>query len=217
MQSPFLPAFEDLPTTLPIFPLQGALVFPGAQLPLNIFEPRYLNMVQDAMATHHLIGMVQPDERNDEPAHGVRTTGGAGRITYYSETRDGRIEIILTGVCRFDIVRELSCNRGYRLVEPGWRRFRKDYLLSAHDEQPERERFFAALDDYLTAKALDIDTAAIRQMSFPLLVNVLSTLLPLPHEDKQRMLEAVGFFDQYRLLSHAIGMTDHDIPRHLKH
>lgn len=217
MQSPFLPAFDQLPTTLPIFPLQSALVFPGAQLPLNIFEPRYLNMVQDAMATHHLIGMVQPDPRNDEPAHGVHTTGGAGRITYYSETRDGRIEIILTGVCRFDIVRELSCIRGYRLVEPAWRRFRKDYVLSTHDEQPERERFFAALDDYLTAKALEIDTAAIRQMSFPLLVNVLCTLLPLPHEDKQRMLEAVGFFEQYRLLSLAIGMTDYDIPRHLKH
>ena len=79
MQSPFLPAFDHLPTTLPIFPLQRALVFPGAQLPLNIFEPRYLNMVQDAMATHHLIGMVQPDARRDQPAHGVHTTGGAGR------------------------------------------------------------------------------------------------------------------------------------------
>jgi uncharacterized protein len=217
MRNPFLPTFEDLPSTLPIFPLKGALVMPGAQLPLNIFEPRYLNMVQDALATHHLIGMVQPDERSAAPAHSVHVTGGAGRITYYHETSDGRIEIILTGVCRFDITRELASIRGYRLAEPDWRRFHADYELPAYGDLPERRRFMDALDDYLLSKELEIDTTAIQRMPFPLLVNVLCTLLPLHHHDKQAIIEAVEFSDRYRLLSRTIGMAESDVPRHLRH
>lgn len=217
MQNPFLPNFEDLPSALPVFPLEGALVMPGAQLPLNIFEPRYLNMVQDALATHHLIGMVQPDEHGADHARRVHITGGAGRITYFNETMDGRIEIILTGVCRFDITRELPSIRGYRMAEADWRRFRADYELPSFEDPAERRRFMDALDDYLLSNELEIDTAAIQRMPFPLLVNVLCTLLPLHHHDKQAIIEAVEFSDRYRLLSHTIGMTATDIPRHLRH
>ncbi|MCU7862284.1 MAG: LON peptidase substrate-binding domain-containing protein, partial [Candidatus Thiodiazotropha sp. (ex Lucinoma kastoroae)] len=86
MPNPFIPEYQQLPTTLPIFPLISAVVMPGAQLPLNIFEPRYLNMVQDVLASHHLIGMVQPDEDNPSSKHQLHTTGCAARISSYNET-----------------------------------------------------------------------------------------------------------------------------------
>lgn len=217
MQNPFLPSYEQLPLNLPIFPLKGALVMPGAQLPLNIFEPRYLDMIQDALATHHLIGMVQPDNRGTAPEHRVYATGSAGRITFYNETHDGRIEIVLTGVCRFEIVRELPSLREYRLVEPDWRRFRTDYEFPALDEMPDRQAFFSALDDYLLSKALEIDTSAIRKLPFSLLLNVLATLLPLRHRDKQTIIEAVTFPERYQLLSSNIGMPVGNVPRDLRH
>ena len=113
--TPFMPGFDQLPETLPIFPLSDAVVMPGSELPLNIFEPRYLNMVSDALSTHRMIGMIQPDpDARDED--GLCRTGCAGRITQYRETSDGRIEMVLSGVCRFDLGEELG---GFAFQEPG--------------------------------------------------------------------------------------------------
>ena len=114
--SPFVQPFEQLPPTLPVFPLSSAVVLPATNLPLNIFEPRYLNMVQDAIESHRLIGMIQP--RYDTANPGLYQVGCAGRITRYAETNDGRLEIALTGLCRFTIGEELSTTCGYRLVKP---------------------------------------------------------------------------------------------------
>src|SRR5687768_12540547 len=108
---------ESLPSRFPVFPLRGALLLPGGNLPLNIFEPRYLQMVRDAMQTDQVIGMVQPRETEDQEPLPLYRTGCAGRITRFSETEDGRYEIVLTGVCRFDIAQEIETEKLYRQVQ----------------------------------------------------------------------------------------------------
>ena len=200
MPNTFITEYHQLPQTLPIFPLTGAVIMPGAQLPLNIFEPRYLNMVQDAMATHHLIGMVQPDNEATHGSQGVCATGCSARITLYNETKDGRIEIVLTGVCRFDIVNELSTTRGYRLITPSWKRFKSDYDLADSSVGEARETIYATLERYLSANELKTDINQLENLSTNHLVNILTTTLPLPHEDKQSIIEAVSFDDRYQLL-----------------
>ncbi|MEJ2464364.1 MAG: LON peptidase substrate-binding domain-containing protein [Candidatus Thiodiazotropha sp.] len=207
MQSPFVPAFDHLPTTLPIFPLEGAVVMPGAQLPLNIFEPRYLNMVQDALASHHLIGMIQPETQ----------TGCAGRISAYQETTDGRIEIVLSGVCRFDILQELATTRGYRMVVPDWSRFATDYEFPRFDKRRQQRHFFTELDHYLQAKELEIEEAIIHKLPFARLLNVLTTLLPLHHHDKQAIIETVSFDERYKLLISQFELAGNGSPSHMRH
>jgi uncharacterized protein len=218
MQNPFLTRFEQLPFRLPIFPLQNALVLPGAQLPLNIFEPRYLEMVQDSLASHHLIGMVQPLEAvplQENPA--LYQTGSAGRITSYRETLDGRMEIILTGVCRFDITQEIAASHSYRIVEPDWRRFASDYELSAPEDEPEKPQLLNTLDSYLKANNLELNREALEELPFAQALNVLTTLLPLPHIDKQHILETVPISDRYLLLTSSMEMMSGNSDVHLRH
>ncbi|MCU7871367.1 MAG: LON peptidase substrate-binding domain-containing protein [Candidatus Thiodiazotropha sp. (ex Lucinoma borealis)] len=217
MPNPFIPEYQQLPTTLPIFPLISAVVMPGAQLPLNIFEPRYLNMVQDVLASHHLIGMVQPDEDNPSNKHQLHTTGCAARISSYSETADGRIEIILTGVCRFDIDSELPTTRGYRLITPNWDRFNSDYDFNNRTTMEDRKLFYSTLTRYLDTNQLQTDINQLEKLTVPHLVNILTTSLPLPHEDKQSIIDAVSFDDRYQLLIIKMEMASSTGPSHLKH
>jgi Lon protease-like protein len=200
MQNLFIPAFHELPSTLPVFPLAGAVVMPGAQLPLNIFEPRYLDMVRDVLGKHHLIGMIQPDASDDSEGDQLHSTGCAARISFYNETHDGRIEIIVTGVCRFDIVEELPSVTGYRLIRPDWQRFLSDYDLNLLTPEDKRASIYSTLDRYLTSNALETDTDQLRKLTTPLLVNVLTTALPLSHEDKQSILDTVSFDERFHLL-----------------
>lgn len=191
---------------------------PGAQLPLNIFEPRYLEMIQAALATHHLIGMVQPTAVTKEGTkEKVHTTGGAGRITFYNETSDGRIEIMLTGVCRFDIKQELPSRHGYRLVEPDWHRFVSDYEFSEWDDASNKPAFFAALENYLQSNNLEMNQDALKQLPFAQVLNVLTTLLPLHHTDKQAIIETVTFSERFLLLSSTIEMMSSAGQSHLRH
>jgi len=156
VRSPFLQAFADLPRELPIFPLSGAVVLPGVQLPLNIFEPRYLNMVAAALAQDHLIGMVQPradaDAAEPPPVHRI---GCAGRITSYSETTDGRIVMVLTGLCRFEIVEELPEHDGFRRIRPDWSRFSGDYDLDG-GSIGDRERFMGSLRAFCDQRSVEV-------------------------------------------------------------
>ncbi|CAG0947976.1 partial Lon protease 2, partial [Anaerolineae bacterium] len=125
---PFSLPFDQLPASLPIFPLPHAVAMPGCQLPLNIFEPRYLKMVFDALGDQRLIGMVQPElSAADAKTLALYKTGTAGRITFFNETSDGRLLVVLTGVCRFDIVEEIPTTRGYRRALVDWSRFRCDH------------------------------------------------------------------------------------------
>jgi Lon protease-like protein len=200
MQNPFIPDFHNLPLTLPIFPLVGAVVMPGAQLPLNIFEPRYLEMVRDVLGKYQLIGMIQPDADEDATREQLHSTGCAARISFYNETHDGRLEIIVTGVCRFDIAGELPSDRGYRMIRPDWQRFMSDYDLNLPTAEDKRTSIYSTLDRYLNFNALETDTDQLKKLTTPLLVNVLTTALPLSHEDKQSILDTVSFDERFQLL-----------------
>lgn len=190
-ESAFFPSFDRLPDTLPIFPLENAVVMPGSDLPLNIFEPRYLNMVADVLATHHMFGMVQPDPSRYGSPPPVYRTGCAGRITSYRETADGRILLVLTGICRFDITGELPTARGYRLVVPDWSRFDGDRKPGDQDLGEDRQRLLQALRAYLDANGLEVDWEALVKIPGLRLVHTLTTVLPLEPAEKQSIVDAV--------------------------
>ena len=188
--NPFITPYESLPKTLPIFPLPGAIVMPGAELPLNIFEPRYLNMINDAIASHRMIGMVQPDLKGvggDAVCH----TGCAGRITQFRETSDCRIEMVLSGVCRFDVGEELSTTRGYRLIVPDWSRFADDYVDHTDRVQGDHERLIETLERFFDLKGYEADLAMLKQLSVARLVDSLTMALPFEAAEKQMLLETV--------------------------
>jgi Lon protease-like protein len=181
---------EQLPRRIPVFPLTGALLLPKAQLPLNIFEPRYLAMVNDAMSGDRIIGMVQPDlgggkVAGDTPA--LSAVGCAGKITAFAETGDGRILITLTGVCRFAIARELPSPYLFRLVEPDFSGFANDL------EEPEildREALIETIRSFLNVYGLNADWEEMQRASSEVLVNTFSILSPCSPQEKQALLEA---------------------------
>jgi hypothetical protein len=183
---------DDLPRRLPVFPLPGALLLPRADLPINIFEPRYLQMISDAMAGDRLIGMIQPaDEAADLMARpSLCKVGCAGRITSYAETPDSRIVITLTGVCRFRIVSELVTVTPYRSVEADFSAFEGDLVAESGEENVDRAALLKAFRDYLDANDLRADWDQIDQASTETLVNTLSLLAPYPPREKQALLEA---------------------------
>lgn len=190
--NPFSLPFERLPTELPIFPLPNAIVMPGCQLPLNIFEPRYLNMVLDALGAGRMIGMVQPDAPEGEDGEeAVYQTGTAGRIISFNETQDGRLMIVLAGVCRFDIREELPMVRGYRRVVPDWDRFRHDFEVPADDGHPARVRLMALLREYFQRKGFETNWSNLEQVPVALLVNVLAGQLPFNAPERQALVETV--------------------------
>jgi Lon protease-like protein len=181
---------EDLPVLIPVFPLDGALLLPGGQLPLQIFEPRYLNMVDDAMSGERLIGMIQTRAGGERTAPRLAGVGCAGRITSYAETGDGRYMITLTGVCRFAAGEELTVNTPYRLVRPNFARFAAD--LEAADQEIEFDRapFLVSLRRYLDRKGMAVEWEAVNSAPAGALINSLAMALPLDVAEKQALLEA---------------------------
>jgi Lon protease-like protein len=195
--SPFVAPYAQLPETLPIFPLPGAVVMPGNELPLNIFEPRYLNMVSDALSTHHMIGMIQP-ALGGVGDNALCRTGCAGRITQYRETRDGRIEMVLSGVCRYDVGEELPTTRGYRLIVPDWSRFGDDYADQSDTLRKQHDALVRILKRYCEVENLQTDWTMLDRLSTVRLMNSLSMALPLSQRDKQVLLETVRPEDRFQ-------------------
>jgi Lon protease-like protein len=198
-RNPFAPSFDRLPRSLPIFPLAGAVVMPSTQLPLNIFEPRYLNMVTDALGEGRMIGMVQPDTGASTAEEGVHGTGTAGRITSFTETDDGRFLIVLTGVCRFDVVEEIPTTRGYRRAVTEWSRFAVDYQDDAGTDV-DRGRLVELLRAYARAHEVEVAWDSLNEAESGLLVNALISNLPLDAADKQSLIETVGLDARAQLL-----------------
>ena len=179
---------DDLPAGIPVFPLDGALLLPRGGLPLNIFEPRYLNMVDDAMAGDRLIGMVQT--RGGGRAHPeLAPVGCAGRITRYAETADGRYLITLTGVCRFLVGEELPVQTPYRQIRADFRAFEED-LRPTPEFVSGRQRLLRALRAYLVRRSLDVNWETAGAAPVEALVNSLSMALPFDPPEKQALLEA---------------------------
>ncbi|MGR3802126.1 LON peptidase substrate-binding domain-containing protein [Marinibacterium profundimaris] len=182
----------DLPETLPVFPLPGALLLPRSRLPLHVFEPRYLQMFEDALKTRErLIGMVQPNHvPGREGGPGLYAIGCAGRVTQFSETEDGRYLITLTGASRFRIRQEVQGFTPYRRCDVSWEGFGRDLGEAEEDPAFDRAAFLALLERFFAAQKLSTDWDTLKEAEDELLVNSLSMLLDFNPEDKQALLEA---------------------------
>jgi Lon protease-like protein len=199
-ESAFSTRFEELPATLPVFPLTGVLLLPNGKLPLNVFEPRYLNMTRDALGAGRLIGMIQPRHGNDgAEAPELYEIGCAGRITQFAETDDGRYLISLTGVCRFAITAEVASMRGYRRVVADWSRFRKD-IDAPETIKLDRARLVGQLRRYAEAKGISGDWDSIQSTPDERLVTSLAMICPFKPSEKQAILEAGSLAARAELL-----------------
>jgi Lon protease-like protein len=182
----------DCPAVIPIFPLPGALLLPRGQMPLNIFEPRYLAMVDDALRTDRIIGMIQPDaEGGGSPmAPRLYRVGCAGRVTQFAETGDGRYLISLTGISRFRVESELATTNTYRRCQVSYDDFAADFEARAGEEAVDREGVLKALRDFVESNDLKVDWAGIEEAPNEALVNALCMMSPFGVREKQAMLEA---------------------------
>lgn len=189
---------RELPEALPLFPLPGALLLPGGQLPLNVFEPRYLRMVDDALGEHRLIGMVQPRpcEKSEKKHPPLYSVGCAGRITSFAEAGDGRYLITLTGVRRFEIQRELPIDTPYRQALVDWTRYARDDQSDPTASLVDRRRLEGAMRQYLETEGLKTDWKAVGQAPVDALVASLAMGCPFAPSEKQALLEAANLGDR---------------------
>ncbi len=179
----------NLPDTIPVFPLPGALLLPRARLPLHIFEPRYLAMLDDVLKTQHrLIGMIQPLPGSDPPA--LHNIGCAGRVSSFSETDDGRYMLSLSGISRFTITKTNEGFTPYIRCDVSWDGFERDLQAGEQDPDFERARFMEKLRQYFSTLDLETDWETLQGANDEMLINSLSMLCPLDPEDKQALLEA---------------------------
>ncbi len=190
----------DLPSIIPVFPLSGALLLPRARLPLHIFEPRYVAMLEECLkAPSRLIGMIQtqgPDSKR------MAAIGCAGRLTSFSETDDGRYMVTLTGVSRFRLGEEVEGFTPFRRFHVDWQTFALDRSTADEtDPSLDRPAFLALLSRFFDARQLGVDWKNLSKADPELLINALSMLLPLPPEDKQALLEAPNLTDRRQTLT----------------
>jgi uncharacterized protein len=201
-----------LPEVLPIFPLTGILLLPRGRLPLNIFEPRYLAMVRDALGGERLIGMIQPSEpQRDNIGRGALNPplypiGCAGRITQFAETDDNRFLITLTGVSRFRVTEELPPVSGYRRVIPDWRPFARD-LEGGGDTRFDRDRLIRGLKGYFDQRKLSVDWSAVEKAPSDYLVTSIAMACPFAPSEKQALLEAADLGERAGLLTALVEMA----------
>ncbi len=203
----------DLPETIPLFPLPGALLLPRSRLPLHLFEPRYLMMFDDALKTpERLIGMIQPRQTPEGDDHALHSIGCVGRITQFSETDDNRYMITLTGISRFRILDEVEGFPPYRRANVSWQGFERD--LGPKDVDPgfDRPAFMQLLDRYFSDSELKTDWNALKQADDELLINSLSMLLKFSPEDRQALLESPGLSTRRETLITLIEFAIHSGP-----
>ncbi|UGX93632.1 LON peptidase substrate-binding domain-containing protein [Bradyrhizobium barranii subsp. barranii] len=204
----------DLPEIIPVFPLPGALLLPRGQMPLNIFEPRYLSMVDDSLRDgHRLIGMIQPDiahspKNSDRPA--LFRVGCVGRITQLAESGDGRYLLELTGVSRFKVVKELEVLTAYRQCKVDFITFVDDFTARMGEDEVDREALLTVLADFLKANNLKVDWEGVESAPNEALVNALAMMSPYGPAEKQAMLEAPDLKTRAEIL---IAVTEMDLAK----
>jgi uncharacterized protein len=196
-KSPFTQPYENLPKELPIYPLENALL-PGGELPLTIDEANYLAMFLDVLKTDQLIGMVQPQDNN--PDNDIYQTGCAGRIRQYRERTDGKLNIMLTGICRYKIIKELPMKNGYRRVMADWSDFEQDYQTEEVAAQ-KIDHFKASLRNYFDRHMMQVDWKVLDELPIEQVVNNLVLILNLSIDSKQRLLESPTVVDRLQLFS----------------
>ncbi len=202
----FEPRFDDLPSSLPIFPLTGVLLLPRGRLPLNIFEPRYLAMTEHALGHGRMLGMIQPQEgQGDAGDPPVYRTGCAGRIVEFAETPDGRYLVTLKGIARFDIASEPPRREAFRQVVPDWRRWRDD--LEEDEKGVDRERMVAALAPFFERQGIGADSEVLNSAPIEHLVNSLAMACPFTPNEKQALLEAQRTSERAKILTALVEMS----------
>lgn len=204
----------DLPEIIPVFPLPGALLLPRGQMPLNIFEPRYLAMVDDSLRDgHRLIGMIQPDvahSRRDSDKPALFRVGCVGRITQLAESGDGRYILELTGVARFKVIEELEVLTAYRQCKVDFFAFVDDFTARMGEDEVDREALLAVLADFLKANNLKVDWEGVESAPNEALVNALAMMSPYGPAEKQAMLEAPDLKTRAEIL---IAVTEMDLAK----
>jgi len=205
-------AYSDLPHSLPLFPLSGALLLPRGTLPLNIFEPRYLEMVDYALTGDRLIGMIQPTEdENTTLVPKLSQVGCAGKITSFQETPDNRYLITLSGVCRFRLTGEMEQQTAWRGGLCDFAPFAADLVEESESDFP-RDRLLKALKAYLATRDMKADWSSVMTAPGEALVNALSMMCPFEPAEKQALLEAQGFEDRATTLMTLLEMGSGDMP-----
>lgn len=208
-----------LPAIIPVFPLTGAMLLPRGPLPLNIFEPRYKAMVEDALGTPlRLIGMIQPSHPSADGEPPLFSVGCAGRITEFSETGDERYLITLTGLSRFRVDAEIEGARGYRRVRADWAPFAAD-LVENEGAAVDRKRFLPALKDYFKQCGISADWSAIENTGDERLITLLAMVCPFEPNEKQALLEAIDLPKRVAVMTALVEMAileggGADAPRH---
>jgi Lon protease-like protein len=203
----------DLPGIIPIFPLPGALLLPRGQMPLNIFEPRYLTMVDDSLREgHRLIGMIQPDtahsHSSDMPS--LFNVGCVGRITEFAEAGDGRYILELTGITRFKVIEEIPVATPYRRCRVDYQHFIDDFTARKGEEEVDREALLSVLRDFLKANQLKVDWEGIDNAPNEALVNALAMMSPYGAAEKQALLEAQDLKTRAEIL---VAVTEMDLAK----
>jgi Lon protease-like protein len=203
----------ELPAVIPVFPLPGALLLPRGQMPLNIFEPRYLAMIDDALRDgHRLIGMIQPDvahsQKEAKPA--LFRIGCVGRITQLAESGDGRYILELTGVSRFKVIEELEVLTAYRQCKVDFFAYANDFTARMGEEEVDREALLSVLADFLKANNLKVDWEGVESAPNEALVNALAMMSPYGPAEKQAMLEAPDLKTRAEIL---IAVTEMDLAK----
>jgi uncharacterized protein len=223
-RSAFDPPFERLPRALPIFPLTGVLLLPRGKLPLNVFEPRYIAMFDDAMRGDRIVGMIQPCEAScshkvdSKTGPAIFPVGCAGRITSFNETEDGRYLVTLTGLARFHVTEELPPAKGYRRVAVDWSSFEADYHERAV-APIDRSRLLELLQTYFRQQGLSANWDAIESAPDEKLVTSLAMICPFASTEKQALLEATCLNDRAQVMMALLEMAvaaqmDGDDPCH---
>jgi len=197
---------SDLPDRFPVFPLTGAVLFPRWQLPLNIFEPRYLNMIDDAMGEHRLIGMIQPFG-GDRAKPTLAKVGCIGRITSYAETNDGRYQITLSGIARFRVEEELAITTPYRQVRASFTPYISDLKDPNLQDLPPRLRLETALQIYTDANGFDADWDSVEDAPIETLIHALANGCPFRPIEKQALIEAENLKTRCEILIKLLSMT----------
>ncbi|GLK68684.1 LON peptidase substrate-binding domain-containing protein [Hansschlegelia plantiphila] len=203
---------EELPGVIPVFPLRAALLLPRGEMPLNVFEPRYLALIDDAIRNQRIVGMIQPDPESgeDEERPALVRIGCAGRLTAFAETGDGRYLVTLTGVARFRVVEELSVITPYRQVRAAFDDFIADLAPGEGQDDVDREALLKTLKDYLAANNLEADWDGIRRAPNEALVNALAMMSPFGPREKQALLEAADLKSRAEIL---VAVTEMDLAR----
>ncbi|MGV3574291.1 MAG: LON peptidase substrate-binding domain-containing protein [Devosia sp.] len=208
-QRPTSPA--QVPDVVPIFPLTGALLLPYSHRPLNIFEPRYIDMVDFALSTDRLIGLIQPEDTSEESPVGqvpLHKVGCLGRLTHFEESGDGRYFIILEGVSRFRIRQELDRGTPYRLADISAEGFETDFIRNDGEETVDRVRFVKMMRDYAEFASIDLNWEEIERTGTADLVNFCAMVSPYGPAEKQVLLEAQTLNDRAETL---IAMTEYEM------